>query len=299
MLMFMNIKQQSEIFMDRLAKRRKNPAKPSTLNVYRSLLSNHILPTLGEMPVSKVENGVMRTLVERMVQAGLSPSTIAGVTNCVKEIVGSAIDANGNQLHPRTWNSDFIDSPPITGQKAPIITQLEANRAISATSGQYRALFALLAGSGLRISEALALKAGPNPQSSYFDRKRGVLVVSSQLYNGQEITPKTSAGVREIDLSPELVVFLSRQFPESDKLMFPVSYDTVLRMAGTVGVPGLHSFRRFRKTHLEKNNVPEGLMRFWMGHADRDVADRYVKYGREIESRKEWAQKAGLGFELP
>lgn len=295
----MNVKEQSEIFINRLTTRKRNPAKPSTLRVYRSFLSNWILPELGKMPVSKVENGVMRTLVGKLTTAELSPSTINGVIGCLKELVASAIDMNGNELYPRTWNSDFIDAPQIDmrNQKTPIISQLEASRAILATSGECRALFALLAGSGLRISEALALKTVPNPNCSYWDRDRAVLVIKTQLYRGLEQTPKTPAGVREIDLDPALNEYL-KQFATGNSL-FSISIDSAYRVTQKIGVPGFHSFRRFRKTHLEKNNVPDGLMRFWMGHADRDVSDRYVKYGREIESRKEWAQKAGLGFELP
>ena len=32
---------------------------------------------------------------------------------------------------------------------------------------------------------------------------------------------------------------------------------------------GFHGFRRFRVTHLESNNVPHALVKYWTGHAQR------------------------------
>jgi integrase len=57
-----------------------------------------------------------------------------------------------------------------------------------------------------------------------------------------------------------------------------------------------HSFRRFRVTHLRDQSVPEDILRFWIGHADKSLTDRYSKMKQRIESRKEWAEKAGVGF---
>ena len=61
-----------------------------------------------------------------------------------------------------------------------------------------------------------------------------------------------------------------------------------------------HSFRRFRTSHLRKNRVPWGLQKLWLGHASRDVTDRYAEQLKEdVEWRKQEAEKAVLGFKLP
>ena len=41
------------------------------------------------------------------------------------------------------------------------------------------------------------------------------------------------------------------------------------------------------------------ILRFWIGHADKSITDRYSKMSKRIQTRKEWAEKAGLGFNLP
>lgn len=40
-------------------------------------------------------------------------------------------------------------------------------------------------------------------------------------------------------------------------------------------VPGFHVFRRFRLTNLREAGVPGDIERFWMGHADKTIGDRY------------------------
>jgi hypothetical protein len=61
-----------------------------------------------------------------------------------------------------------------------------------------------------------------------------------------------------------------------------------------------HAFRRFRTAHLRKNRVPWDLQKLWLGHANRDVTDRYAEQLKEdVEWRKEVAENTGLGFELP
>ena len=51
-------------------------------------------------------------------------------------------------------------------------------------------------------------------------------------------------------------------------------------------------------THLRKQRVPEDLLRFWIGHADKSVTDGYSKV-KDVEFRKFTAEQAGLGFHTP
>jgi integrase len=66
------------------------------------------------------------------------------------------------------------------------------------------------------------------------------------------------------------------------------------------GGKAFHSFRRFRASHLRKNRVPWDLQKLWLGHANKDVTDRYAEQLKEdIEWRKQEPERVGLGFELP
>jgi hypothetical protein len=62
---------------------------------------------------------------------------------------------------------------------------------------------------------------------------------------------------------------------------------------------GFNIFRRFRITYLKKSDCPEALEHFWSGHAQTHVSERYTKLFQDRDYRLEWAEKIGLGFDLP
>lgn len=87
----------------------------------------------------------------------------------------------------------------------------------------------------------------------------------------------------------------------------PLHQSSVLRrklhpVLAKLGQPkcGMHAFRRFRNTYLRSyTSTPPGVRKFWMGHAGEGMSDLYDKIRNDLPFRKEVAEKAGLGFELP
>jgi hypothetical protein len=62
---------------------------------------------------------------------------------------------------------------------------------------------------------------------------------------------------------------------------------------------GNHAFRRFRNTYLRNyTGCPEGLYKYWMGHAGQDMSDLYDKIKENVPFRREWAERCGFGFQL-
>jgi len=309
----MTFKQQADIFMTQIQSRRRSPARVSTVRSYRSFLDKWLLPRFGETELSQIENGTAKTVVQKLSEAGLSAASINSIVNVLKQIVASAVDQNGNQLYPRTWNNEFIDLPVVAkaDQDAPTVTPKAIQEALRAAKGQDKALYALLAGTGLRVGEALALMVGPDDgRNSFWSSEDATIRIRTTLSQGRiQSSPKTLAGIRVIDLAPELNLYLCKLLLDgelpSQGLLFhnqtggPVRFNTVRDHLQDAGIDtGFHAFRRFRMTHLDTAGVPAGLARFWAGHSSKDVHDTYVKSGQDIEARKLWAQKAGLGFQL-
>ena len=49
---------------------------------------------------------------------------------------------------------------------------------------------------------------------------------------------------------------------------------------------GNHAFRRFRNTYLRNyTECPEGLYKYWMGHAGRNMSDLYDKVKEDVGFR--------------
>jgi integrase len=259
---------------DYLATRTRKPVKPATICGWRQALNAWVIPNIGDKRVADVSNGVLRELVGKMVAAGLSPKTIVNYSQVVKLVVASAVNDEGEQIYPRKWNHDFIGIPLVQkeSQHRPTVTETELGEILSGVSERYRILFALLAGTGLRIGEALGLKG-----ADFSDDCR-VIRITRSIWHGQEQTPKTANAVRIIDV-PESLASALRKHVRRHGYIFgtakgrPLQSRNVLRVLHDTGKRvGFHAFRRFRLTWLRKHGVPRDLEHCWMGTRRRRLA---------------------------
>jgi integrase len=287
--------QQAEAYIADIA----GVARPNTLHVYRSILDRHILPAIGGVKLETVDNLIAKSLVGRLTEARLSPATIGLAVTLVKQVVKSAVDGRGNRLYPVVWNPDYIKAPSIDtdSQKTSITAPQTLQEAITATNGEIKALVVILAATGLRIGEALAIGLG-----NTWDPIQGTITVSGTLVMGTfQPNPKTKAGKRVVDLPSSVNALLKTIYPTETAqrgVLFPLSRRRYHEIFAGLGIHGFHSLRRFRITHLELNDVPRSLTKFWAGHAGKDITARYTKVGAEITARKDWSEKAGTGFTL-
>ena len=141
-------KSQAQKFLENSMRRRRNPAKPATIRNWQSCLARWLNPEIGDQPLADVNNAILKQLVAKMCDAGLSAQTVVTYTGLVKLVVGSALDENGEELFPRKWNHDFIDLPIIANQHRPTFSA-ETMSSIAQADTRYRPLFALL---GKRIA---------------------------------------------------------------------------------------------------------------------------------------------------
>ncbi len=210
------------------------------------------------------------------------------------------------------WDHEYIEMPVVNPQKQrrPSFTGDVVTAIVENTDEQkYRVLFALLASSGLRFGEALGLNINNiSPDCST------IKIVQKAWGSEVQDRLKTVSGEREVDLHPDMAGML-REFigDRNSGLLFvsrrgrPLHQSSVLRrklhpILAKLGQPkcGVHAFRRFRNTYLRNfTATPPGVLQFWMGHAGEGMSDLYDKIKSNVAFRKEMAEKAGLGFELP
>ena len=84
------------------------------------------------------------------------------------------------------WNHDFMDLPEVKDQRTPVFSAEEISVIISKAEGQYQVLYALLAGTGLRIEEAFALQIE--------DIEGSVIRVRHSMWNGKRYSQKRRLG---------------------------------------------------------------------------------------------------------
>jgi integrase len=288
---------QAERWIEHLPTRRRRPVKPSTVFGWRHALDKWLLPHLGDLLLSEVANSTLRELVSKMAEAGLSPKTIVNHAQVVKMVVASAVNVNGDELYPRKWNHEFIQLPIVdkARQNRPTVTTAELEAILSGVKRKYAVLFALMAGTGLRAGEALALKA------SDLSSDCRLLHVQRSVWRCKEQTPKTTNAIRLVDIAEPLAKIL-RDYEAGKGYLFatvdggPLEQRNVLHVLHSVRKCGFHVFRRYRTAVLRKARVPEDLIKLWLGHS-QNLTDRYASQLREdVEFRTEWCERTGLGF---
>ena len=285
-----------------LSTRRRKPVKPATVFAWQHALDKWILPNLGDRFLGDVSNGALRELIEKMAAAGLSAKTIVNYTQVVKFVVASAVDEDGEQIYPRKWNHDFVGLPVVKKeeQHRPTVTESELGEILTSAKGRYNMLFTLLAGTGLRIGEALALK---NTDVSSDCR---VLFVRRSIWHGKEQQPKTPSAIRDVDVAEPLARLLTQFVSGKSGYLFatksgrPLGHRNVNRALHATGKKvGVHAFRRFRTETLRRARVPEDLTTQWLGHSKKTITDFYAGGLQKDEAwRREWCDKVGLGFSV-
>jgi integrase len=301
-------RQQAEQWLKDCATRKRDPIKPATLSAWENCIKVWLNPNLGDALLSAVNNAAMKTLVAKMATVELSPKTILNYTQVAKMVVASAVSEDGEALYPRKWNSQFIDLPKIDGQRQPTFTSETMSAIVKNTEGQHCVLYALLAGTGLRIGEALGLEVG-----KHISGDCRTLYIRQSVWECDIQDPKTKNAVRDVDLCSALATLLKTFIGErkagflfanlkgkalSQTNLLRRSLHPTLKALG-VEQTGFHAMRRARTTWLRKNRAPEDLIRFWLGHANKSVTDGYSKLDEDVEYRKEVAEKVGLGFVIP
>ena len=295
------VAEQYEVLIERLRTKRRNPLKESSLAAYRAYARNWICPQIGQVRLAEFGPRDMKDFVSQLA-ASLSPKTTNEIVSFVKQIVASATDEHGLPLHPRTWDSDFIDLPIVSQQRTPTVSREQIERALSESTDTMCSLIACLAGSGLRINEALAIRIGDSsgPHSS-FDALTSTIHIRRSLWRGREqSSPKTPSAIRVVEIPYALGAMLQGFAGQRDGYLFgngkPFAESTAREHLAKLKLPPFHAFRRFRTTTLRAARCPEDVVRYWLGHSDHNVTDRYSKLGLDVAVRREWAERVGAGF---
>jgi integrase len=280
--------------------------KPGPIASMEGQLTKHILPRLGALTLDMVDETIVQEFVaelkgavfERRRKNGtllkkyrLSRKTVLNIVGVVKLVVGKKI-----------WKSWELDLGKASRPRQPYFTEAQLKQIIAAAPERYRVLFLLLAGTGMRIGEALAL----NPRED-LDLDHGVIYVRRSVWRGHEQTPKTENAVRQIDIDPALAQALRDYIGDSDRsLLFETRNGTPLSdvnirnrvlapLLKKLNIPraGLHAFRHSRVTMLRKYGTPGDLQKQWIGHSSLRTTDRYSHTDQELEYRRAAAGKVG------
>ena len=279
----------------------------------QAALKKWILPEIGDLPLADVHNITVKPLVDNM-KKSLSARTVNKYVEYIGQIVASLKDGRtGEPIHRRKWDRSVMDLPIVNPkqQRRPALRPGAVNILVSGSTGDEQALYVLLAATGMRISEALALEA------KHFVNNGQTIVVSQQVdRDTPRIVPylKTDAGTREIEVSTEVAEFLRGFITGKSGLLFETRNSTpylhnnleqrwLTPRLRAMGIDekgmGFHAFRRFRKTWLRGERCQEDINNFWMGHQPETMSELYSRMEFELDRRLDEAERVRVGFTVP
>ena len=223
--------QQAEAWLYAAQTRKRAPIEEATARGYRSYLCNHLNPILGDLPLSALDNDVLKNLVQQLHEKELGPKTISNIVDTLKLVVAS-LKVNGEEVYKRTWDNEYIDLPVVDpeDQNSEAFTPEEMAQILDAalqkaTANPAYMLALIVGGLGLRIGEALAVKVRDNvgcphckalrprkcQHGTTFSEDCRVLHVRQSVYESKLKQPKTKNGKREVDV-PESLAATFREY---------------------------------------------------------------------------------------
>ena len=200
-------REQSVVWLRQLQNRKRRPIRNSYAVTIQGALDKWILPAIGSLPLASVDNLSVKPLIDKMSSAGLKPRTVNKYMEHVKQVVESLKGPNGEPIHSRKWDAETMDLPIVehAEQKRPSLKADAISELNKQSSGQEQALYVLLAATGMRISEALAL------ETHHFTNNGRTIVVEQQVEKDSAKLVKylkTAAAKREVDLHPDVAEYL-------------------------------------------------------------------------------------------
>jgi integrase len=248
--------------------------RPRTLRDYQYQIDHYITPELGHLRLDRVTPLEIQGLVTKLSARGLSPASVRHTHAVLSGALRQAVKWRLLALNP----ASAVDLPRKRPREMQALEPEQATRFCKAIEGtRHEALMLLLLGTGLRPSEALALRWDD------LDLEAGRLAVRRTLprrVKGEELRfedPKTPSARRVSPIPPTVVAALKRHraAQAAERLKVADAYaDLGLVFASELGMPldQRNVVNRHFKPALRRAGIPETLRQYDLRHSFASLA---------------------------
>lgn len=271
----------------------RHPGSERTRALYRSVLKNHISPAIGDVRLRALTREDIAKLLLETMPATVQRPTVDNARSLLSSALKEAVASDRIKSNPAT----LIRIPRASRRAEFISPSASALAALEAAlPAEYRLAVWLMRGCGLRIGEALAVRADA--------ALNGKLRITEQrLDNGRGSGPlkhRSPGDYRDVPL-PEFVKARVREHIAAhgthDGYLFAVLPNTYrrafTRAARIAGLPASftpHSLRHVFASVALANGVPITDVSRWLGHQSIQIT--YGIYGHLVPESWERARAA-------
>lgn len=257
----------------------------SAIKGYERVLNLHVLPALGDRRISDLKRSAVQGWIDALVASGADPSTISNALDPLRRICDRAVKRDLIPFSP----CQHLDVPRARGRRERIASPVEAAALIAALPTEDKALWATFMYSGLRVSEARALRWTDVDLDSNVFRVQRTWTDDG----GEEDGTKSGWDAHRIvaiipELRPLIVAHMLATGRRGDDLVFgrtarlPLVRSTVrnraVRAWKRAGLNAIqpHECRHSFGSLLAAAGVNAGERQRQMGHASSAMMDRYT-----------------------
>ncbi len=278
----------------------KRNLRSNTRLQYEQMLNLHILPALGDMRLSALNDDCVDDFINAVAAKGLAPKTVHTAFTTLRAMLNWAVKKRRIGSNPCL----LVDAPEVPKKEADSWTAEQAAAYLAALQGEpLHALFYLTVKHGLRRGEALGLR-WCDLDGNRLRIRRAVEYPKGHL-EVQEV--KTPDSWRVIPLSPSTLALLREHrkwqleyrfahgmgMPREDGWVFHSRNDTPIhtrtlyrahsKAIAKAGLPYItpHGLRHTTATILLAQGVPDFYVARLLGHSDSSITSRI--YGHTID----------------
>jgi integrase len=252
--------------------------KFSSKKFYDNMVDAHLMPVFGDTQLRLISKDRVQSFLTAKAQGDSSWKTVKHI----RTVFGSILEA--------AVRDELLASNPVrrtrlprrgpVDEKSPI-EMATVKELIEKLAEPSRSIASLLAMTGLRIGELLALRWQD------IDLQKGLLSVSQTVYEGHFDEPKSRRSKRRIPLGPKCVEILAafkRTEATPPTLVFsarngsPLSRRNLLNrqlkpVAKALKLTGVnwHWFRHAHATFLDSTGAPVGTTQALLGHSSSEI----------------------------
>lgn len=271
------------MYLDEWMDERRNTVSARTWGVQESIIRCRVKPHIGDKRLCKLAPADVRGLYRRLIKDGLTPSTVGNVHVIIKGALRDAVRDKSIRANP----VDDVKPPKQERKEKDVLTPDEVRRLLDAVSGdRYECAFYLLALTGVRIGECLAVRFDA------LDLEAGTITISSTLHHGECLQTKTASSNRTLTLPKRALQALVRLCesggnPSSGYLFatgngkpvdvsnfYKWTWKPALRKAGLQESITPHQLRHGTASLLLNQSVPVPVVSRYLGHANPGVTMR-------------------------